>query len=49
MFLLLLLAETAAVVVVLDNVLTHVVHAVHQHLQALLQMSTAEQRQGEDI
>ncbi len=44
-----LLAETAAVVVVLDNVLTHVFHAVHQHLQALLQMSTAEEQRGEDV
>ncbi len=49
MFLLLLHAETATVVVVLDNVLTHVVHAVHRHLQALLQMSTAKERRGKDI
>lgn len=38
MFLLLLFAQAAAVVVILVDVLAHVVHAVHQHLQAFLQM-----------
>lgn len=36
--LLLLLAQVAAVGVILDNVLAHVIHPVHQKLKALLQM-----------
>lgn len=38
--LLLLLAEVAAVGVVFDNFLAHVVHSVHQELQAFLQVVT---------
>lgn len=38
--LLLLLAQVAAVGVVFDNFLAHVVHSVHQELQAFLQVVT---------
>lgn len=43
MYLLLLLrlfGEVAAVRIVLDDVLAHVVHAVHQQLKALFQVVT---------
>lgn len=36
--LLLLFAQVAAVGVILDNVLAHVIHSVHQKLKALLQV-----------
>lgn len=36
--LLLLLAEVAAVGVIFDNLLAHVIHSVHQKLKALLQV-----------
>lgn len=39
-FLLLLLAHVAAVGVVFDNFLAHVVHSVHQELEAFLQVVT---------
>lgn len=38
MLLLLLLRQVAAVGVVFDNVLAHVIHSVHQKLEALLQV-----------
>lgn len=38
--LLLLLAQVAAVGVVFDNFLAHVIHSVHQELQAFLQVVT---------
>lgn len=38
MLLLLLLAQVAAVGVILDNVLAHVIHSVHQKLETLLQV-----------
>lgn len=38
MLLLLLLTEVAAVGVVFDNLLAHVIHSVHQELKALLQV-----------
>lgn len=44
--LLLLFAQAAAVVVVLADVLAHVVHAVHQHLQAFLEMRAGEGKAG---
>ena len=42
MLLLLLLAQIAAVGVVLDDVLAQVIHSVHQELQALLQVVAAD-------
>lgn len=41
MLLLLLLAQVAAVRVVLDDFLAHVIDSIHQQLQTLLQMVTA--------
>lgn len=38
--LLLLLAQVAAIGVVFDNFLTHVIHSVHQELEAFLQVVT---------
>lgn len=40
LLLLLLFAEVAAVRIVLDDILAHVVHAVHQQLKALFQVVT---------
>lgn len=44
MLLLLLLAQVAAVGVIFDNVLTHVIHSVHQKLKALLQMVAGKRK-----
>lgn len=41
--LLLLLTQVAAVGVIFDNVLAHVVHSVHQKLKALLQVVTGRE------
>lgn len=49
MFLLLLFAQAAAVVVVLADVLAHVVHSVHQHLQAFLKMRARAEGKAEQI
>lgn len=38
MFLLLLLAQVAAIGVIFDNILVQVVHSVHQELKTLLQV-----------
>lgn len=46
MFLLLLFAQAPAVVVVLADVLAHVVHSVHQHLQAFLEMRAGAKRKA---
>lgn len=46
MLLLLLLAQVAAVGVVLDNVLTQIIHTIHQQLQALLQVVAAQAQKG---
>lgn len=44
MLLLLLLAQVAAVGVVFDNVLAHVIHSVHQKLKALLQVVAGKKK-----
>lgn len=45
--LLLLFAQAAAEVVVLVDVLAHVVHSVHQHLQAFLEMRAGAEGKAE--